>query len=149
MSPTRSRARSASTDDIEVVTPSAPPADAEAALDVAELDIERSGASRFRLPTWLRADSPALTYIGVGVALLGFLLILLAWGQVAGETQVYLQVPYLVSAGFTGVGLVMVGLTVVNVAAKQRDAADRDRQMDQLVSILDELKNALREGGRR
>jgi hypothetical protein len=96
-------------------------------------------------PTWLRAGAPALTYIGIGVAVIGFVLILVAWGQVAGETQVYLQIPYLVSAGLIGVAFVMVGLTIVNVAAKQRDAADRDRQMDQLVSILDELKNALGE----
>ena len=100
---------------------------------------------RVHAPTWLRAGSPALTYIGVAVAVLGFLLILLAWGQVAGETQVYLQIPYLVSAGLTGVGFVMVGLTIINVAAKRRDAADRDRQMDQLVSILGELKSTLGE----
>jgi hypothetical protein len=100
---------------------------------------------RFHAPGWLRAGSPTVTYIGVGVAVLGFVLILIAWGQVAGETQVYLQIPYLVSAGLSGVGLVMVGLTIVNVAAKQRDAADRDRQMDQLVSILDELKTTLGE----
>ena len=104
---------------------------------------------RVRVPVWLRAGSPAVTYIGVAVAILGFVLILVAWGQVAGETQVYLQIPYLVSAGLIGVGLVMVGLTVINVAAKQRDAADRDRQMDQLVSILDELKNTLAEKGPR
>ena len=91
------------------------------------------------LPTWLRGGSPALTFIGVGVAIAGFVLILVAWGQVAGETQVYLQMPYLVSAGLTGLALVMVGLTIVNVAAKQRDAVDRDRQIDQLVSILGEL----------
>jgi hypothetical protein len=96
-----------------------------------------------RLPGWLQPGSPALTYIGVGVAIIGFVLILIAWGQVAGETQVYLQIPYLVSAGLTGVGLVMVGLTIVNVAAKQRDAADRDRQMDQLVSILTELQTTI------
>ena len=100
---------------------------------------------RVQAPAWLRAGSPAVTYIGVAVSLFGFVLILLAWGQVAGETQVYLQIPYLVSAGLTGVGLVMVGLTIVNVAAKQRDAADRDRQMDQLVSILGELQSTLGE----
>lgn len=104
-----------------------------------------------RRPRWLSGGSPVLVYAGVAVAVLGFVLILLAWGEVAGETQVYLQVPYLVSAGLTGLCLVMVGLTVVNVATKQRDAADRDRQMDRLVSILDELKAALGEdkGGRR
>jgi hypothetical protein len=146
MSPARTRAKATSIDDIEVV---APTPDADAALAPAAVDLESPAASRFRVPTWLRGGTPALTYIGVGVAVLGFVLILIAWGQVAGETQVYLQVPYLVSAGLSGLGLVMVGLTIVNVAAKQRDAADRDRQMDQLVSILDELKGALGEEGRR
>jgi hypothetical protein len=106
---------------------------------------EPSSAGRRRLPVWLRGDSPVLIYLGIALAVIGFVLILVAWGQVAGETQVYLQLPYLVSAGFTGVGLIMVGVTVVNVAAKQRDAADRDRQMDQLVSIMDELKSVLSE----
>lgn len=119
------------TDDLDVEAPAA-----------AESNSPRSGR---RLPLWLRPGSPGVTYIGVGVAVLGFLLILLAWGQTAGETQVYLQVPYLVSAGLSGIGLVMVGLTIVNVSAKQRDAADRDRQMDQLVSILDELKAVMGE----
>ena len=132
--------------DIEVI---APDTDVEKALDAATVDLDAPQERRLRPPTWLRAGSPALTYIGIGVAMIGFVLILVAWGQVAGETQVYLQVPYLVSAGLTGVGLVMVGLTIVNVAAKQRDAADRDRQIDQLVSILEELKSALGEDRRR
>jgi hypothetical protein len=146
MSAARTRAKSTATDDIEVIAPSA---DAEAALAAADVDPGVSALSRFKVPTWLRAGAPAQTYNGVGVAVLGFVLILVAWGQVAGETQVYLQVPYLVSAGLTGLGLVMVGLTIVNVAAKQRDAADRDRQMDQLVSILDELRGALEEDGKK
>ena len=132
--------------DIEVI---APEQTVEDALAPATYEPDDDGGRRPRLPSWMRSGSPVLTYIGIGVAVLGFLLILLAWGQVAGETQVYLQVPYVVSAGLGGVGLVMVGLTIVNVAAKQRDEADRDRQIDQLVSILDELKSALGEDGRR
>jgi len=101
-----------------------------------------------RVPAWLKGNSPAPTFIGVAVAIAGFVLIMIAWGQVAGETQVYLQMPYVISAGLTGLALVMVGLTIVNVAAKQRDAVDRDRQMDQLVSILGELKATMEESSR-
>ena len=96
-----------------------------------------------RLPSWLRGSSPVPIYIGVAITIAGFVLLLIAWGQVAGETQVSLQLPYLVSAGLTGLALVMVGLTVVTIASEQRDAAARDRQMDQLVSILDELNATL------
>jgi hypothetical protein len=119
----------------------------EAAVELSEPASRR----RLRVPRWLKGNSPAPTFIGVGVAIVGFVLIMVAWGQVAGETQVYLQMPYLVSAGLTGLALVMVGLTIVNVAAKQRDAVDRDRQIDQLVSILGELKSTMDESakGRR
>lgn len=130
------------------------PVDEDEALAPAELeDGRRSRRPRvsMRLPTWLKGNSPAPTFIGVAVAIAGFVLIMIAWGQVAGETQVYLQMPYVISAGLTGLALVMVGLTIVNVAAKQRDALDRDRQMDQLVSILGELKATMEESskGRR
>jgi hypothetical protein len=126
------------------------PDDADEALTPAA---ELAGPARrrrldLRVPTWLKGTSPAPTFIGVAVAIAGFVLIMIAWGQVAGETQVYLQMPYLVSAGLTGLALVMVGLTIVNVAAKQRDAVDRDRQIDQLVSILGELKATMDEGGK-
>jgi hypothetical protein len=126
------------------------PDDADEALTPAA---ELAGPARrrrldLRVPTWLKGTSPAPTFIGVAVAIAGFVLIMIAWGQVAGETQVYLQMPYLVSAGLTGLALVMVGLTIVNVAAKQRDAVDRDRQIDQLVSILGELKATMDESGK-
>jgi hypothetical protein len=117
--------------------------DLDDALDTSDVVVARR--SRPRLPTWLHGSSPVPTYIGIGIAVLGFVLLLIAWGQVAGETQVSLQLPYLVSAGLTGLALVMVGLTVVTLAAEQRDAKARDRQMDQLVSILDELKSTLGE----
>jgi len=124
------------------------PADPDDALAPAvDLAAPRRGG-RLRVPTWLKGNSPAPTFIGVGLAILGFVLIMIAWGQVAGEINVYLQIPYIVSAGFTGLALVMVGLTVVNVAAKQRDAVDRDRQMDQLVSILEELKATMDGSGK-
>jgi hypothetical protein len=119
------------------------PDELDEALDTS--GVVRARRSGGRLPTWLRSHSPVPTYIGIGIAIAGFVLLLVAWGQVAGETQVSLQLPYLVSAGLTGLALVMVGLTVVTIAAEQRDAVARDRQMDQLVSILDELNTTLSE----
>ena len=104
--------------------------------------------SRPGVPPALRAGAPAWIWIGIAVALSGFVLIAVGWGQVAGETQVYLQLPYVVSAALLGLGLVMVGLTVLNIASRQRDGADRDRQITQLVTIIEELKEALGERDR-
>ena len=90
-----------------------------------------------------------MDWAGIVVAAAGFVLLGIAWGQMAGETQVYLQLPYLVSAGLTGLGLIMVGVTIVNIAAKRRDADDRARQMDQFVAVLEEVKGALGQPARR
>ena len=95
-----------------------------------------------RVPA-LRPLSPVPTYVGIAVAALGFLLIALAWGQVAGETNVALQLPHVVSGGLTGLALVMVGVTVVSVAARRRDAVLREQQTRLLADALRELSAAL------
>lgn len=95
-----------------------------------------------RVPA-LRPLSPVPTYIGIALTVLGFVLVMIAWGQTAGQTNVALQVPYLISAGLSGLGLVLVGLTVVNIAAKRRDALLREQQMQLLSDALRELSAAL------
>lgn len=127
--------------------PAEDPAPAEFSLEG-----ERSPASaepRFRrtLPPALQAGAPTWIWVGVGVAILGFILIVVGWGQVAAETQVYLQLPYVVSAALIGLGMVLVGLTVLNIATRQRDAVDRDRQIARLVATLEELRESLAERG--
>lgn len=97
-----------------------------------------------RVPA-LRPLSPVPTYVGIAVTAIGFVLIAIAWGTVAGETNVALQMPYLVSGGITGLALVMVGLTVVSVAARRRDAVLREQQTQLLADALRELGAALDE----
>lgn len=104
----------------------------------------RSGLGS-RIPA-LRPLSPVPTYLGIAVAALGFVLIAVAWGAVAGQTNVALQMPYLVSGGITGLALVMVGLTVVSVAARRRDALLREQQTALLADALRELGAALDAG---
>ena len=115
---------------------------------VSEPDIElstpqagRPGAmSRFASSAALRPQSATPTGIGIGVAIIGFILLAVAWGGVAGEDDVAMQVPYLISGGAVGLGLIMVGLTVVNLAAKRRDAAMRGQQIELLAAALQELR---------
>jgi len=83
--------------------------------------------------------SPTFTYLGVGVGLAGFLLILWAWGMVSGAEDVDDQLAPLVGAGFTGVCAVMVGVALVNIAAKQADQRVRARQLDRLAALVEEL----------
>ena len=98
------------------------------------------GGGASRVGTLLRPGSPLPVYIGVALCVAGFAMLAYTWGRVADEVQVYRQIPYLVSGGFTGLALVLVGVTVVNVAAKRADAADRQRQHDQLTGALRDLR---------
>ena len=109
---------------------------------------ERDVVSSSRVPA-LRPLSPVPTYIGIAVAAIGFVLILFAWGQVAGEVNVALQMPYLISGGLTGLSLVMVGVTIVSVAARRRDAVLREQQTALLADALRELSAALDPDERR
>jgi hypothetical protein len=97
----------------------------------------------------LRPLSPAPTVLALGVIAVGFILIGIAWRQVAVETQVALQLPYLISGGLFGLALVIVGATGVVVAAKRRDAAMREQQTMLLADALNELRTVVERGGSR
>ncbi|HET6793493.1 MAG TPA: hypothetical protein VFH45_03570, partial [Acidimicrobiales bacterium] len=60
-----------------------------------------------------------------------------------GQADVFLQMPYLLSAGLPGLGLVMVGLVVINVSARRQDGARRARQMAALGEVLADLRRTL------
>lgn len=92
---------------------------------------------------WLEPASLVPTYVGIVVIAVGFALIGVAWAEIAALTDVALQMPYLVSAGFTGLGLVMLGLIMVNVAAKRQDAAERSRQMQTLTETFQALQQEI------
>lgn len=85
--------------------------------------------------------SPTLTYAGIAAMAVGFLLIAIGWADVAGQKTVAGQLPYLVSAGFTGLGLIIAGALTANVAAKRQDAAARDLQLASLVDAVRELRD--------
>ena len=73
------------------------------------------------------------------------MLIAVAWGQIAATLNVGLQMPWLVSAGFTGLAVILIGLTIINAAVRQHDAADRRRQLEAVQQALAEVLLVLRE----
>ena len=90
---------------------------------------------------FLRSTSPFWIYAGLVLIGAGFVAIGITWGKVAAELQVALQLPYLASGGLTGLGLIITGATMLNIAVKRRDAARRTRQLEQLAEILRGLRN--------
>jgi hypothetical protein len=85
---------------------------------------------------WFRPDSAVPVVLGVLLALAGLGLIALGWAKVAGLADVSEQMPYVISAGLTGLSLVMGGLLLVNISTRRQDAAERARQMEQLREVL-------------
>ena len=109
---------------------------AETPVSVHTPDAARTGTSSLRA---LNPLSPAPTYIGIVLVAVGFVLLAITWGQVAAQTNVAAQLPYFVSGGMVGLGLIMTGLTTVSVASKRRDAQMRAQQVELLAAALDEL----------
>lgn len=91
----------------------------------------------------MKVRARALIYAGVVTIILGFAVIAFAWARVAALTAVPLQLPYLVSGGLTGLGLVIVGVLLVNIQTKLADAARRDRQLQQLGEVLEQIRALL------
>jgi hypothetical protein len=55
---------------------------------------------------------------------------------VSGTTNVALQMPYLVSAALTGLGLVVVGVAMIAIGVKRHDSDQRIRKLEQLAAML-------------
>ena len=139
---TTSRARGAAAasavpdEELAAITPLAP-----VTAELAD-DTEEPGKRRVNL-AFLAPSSPVPVITGILVVAIGFVLIAIAWSRVAAQLNVALQMPYLVSAGITGLSLVMVGLLVINLSVKRQEAAERRQQMEQLAEILEDLKRQL------
>jgi hypothetical protein len=82
-------------------------------------------------------------WVGLAITALGFGLLAFTWGKVAALIDVDQQIPYLVSGGMVGLGLILVGLLVINLSVKRREALDRQRQLEELREALVGLRASI------
>ena len=73
---------------------------------------------------------------GLLLVVAGFIALFLAWNGASGIDYVEGQLPYLISGGLVGVGLIGAGLTVVNVQARRADHAELINKLDELIEAL-------------
>ena len=78
--------------------------------------------------------------VGVVLAVLGFVAIFLGWNGAADRDYVTGQIPYLISGGLLGLGLIGVGLCVIIVQSLRRETSE-------LAARLDQLAEAVRDAG--
>jgi hypothetical protein len=74
--------------------------------------------------------------LAVGLAAIGFLLIVLAWNGAAELDFVQGQIPFLISGGLAGLGLIGVGLTLALVMELRRSNAQVVAKLDQVSELL-------------
>jgi hypothetical protein len=91
-------------------------------------------------------DPRILTVLGIVLIAGGCVLLGVGWGLAAGQVLVSEQIPYLLSAALPGVGLVIVGVGLVVVGARESDARARQRQSDELLTLLGLLRDEIAAG---
>lgn len=92
-------------------------------------------------------DSPWLVYLGIFVMVAGFSIVTYTWGKVAGLLAVPLQLPYIISGGLVGLGLVMLGVGITNIAVKRRNAFARERKLQKLTATMESILKIVEERG--
>lgn len=97
-------------------------------------------------PRWVSLLLTPTNGVWAGLVLVaaGISLIFYTWGRVAGLLNVAFQTPYLVSAGITGLALVVAGLAAVDMAVLLQDRPERRQQVAQIERALDELHSRTR-----
>jgi len=75
--------------------------------------------------------------LGLGFSALGFIVILKAWDGAAGLDYSQGQLPYLLSGGGVGVGLIIVGAAVLVSDSHRRDRVALEAKLDELLIALD------------
>lgn len=81
------------------------------------------------------SNSPVMA--GLALVVAGFVALFLAWNGAAGLDHVEGQLPYLISGGLVGVGLIGAGLTVVNVQTRRADQAELLHRLEALLEARD------------
>ncbi|HEX4977748.1 MAG TPA: hypothetical protein VFV40_07770 [Nocardioides sp.] len=72
--------------------------------------------------------------LGIGLCLLGFLVLFFGWNGAASQDYLPAQIPYLISGGAAGLGIVVVGAALVVVQNHRLDRARLEAVLERLAA---------------
>ena len=78
--------------------------------------------------------------MGLGLSLLGFFVIAIAWSGAAGLDYAQGQLPYLLSGGFGGLGLIVTGAAMTVAESNRRDRVMLEQQLTNLSAAISKLQ---------
>jgi energy-converting hydrogenase Eha subunit E len=87
--------------------------------------------------------NPIATYVGIALCVIGFALIAIAWNGAAELDFIQGQFPFFISGGLTGIGLIVVGATIMVIETMRRDAEIRAIEIGRLAATLAALNAEL------
>jgi hypothetical protein len=85
--------------------------------------------------------------LGVALAVLGFIVIGLGWNGAAERITLVQQLPYLLSGGFFGLGLVVLGAAVLVADSHRRDRAELAVRLEALIDATAKAATVVVEAG--
>jgi hypothetical protein len=85
----------------------------------------------------------ATTYMGLGMIGVGFLFIFLAWNGAAEVDTPQQQIPYVISGGLTGLGLIVLGAAVLLLQDARKAWATQQERLEELRHTLERLVGGL------
>ena len=83
---------------------------------------------RFRLDT-------IAARLGLGVTLVGFVVMFIGWNGAASTNSVAGQIPYLISGGLVGLGLVIVGAALIIVETSRDDREELRKAIREMTAV--------------
>ena len=81
-------------------------------------------------------------WAGLVLAVVGFGVIFYSWVKVAATLDVGRQMPYVVSGAISGLGLIVVGMAIVDMAVRRQDRVERREQLALMRTVLEEIRAA-------
>ena len=94
-------------------------------------------------PEPLRRVDQVMEIVGIALLPVGLTALLIGWLGVASNGYVFLQLPYVVSGGMVGLGLLVASGTIYLASWISRSAAVQRRQNDELLRAVAQLHQAL------
>lgn len=94
-------------------------------------------------PDRLRRIDQVMEIVSIAMFPLGLTALLLGWFGVASNGHVFLQLPYLISGGLLGVGLLVVGGLLYLASWVSRTSAAQRQQNDELLRAVTNLQRTM------
>lgn len=93
----------------------------------------------------MRDPARRASWIGLALVVGGFVLLGVAWSDVAPLLEVYLQVPYAVSGAVGGLALLGTGLALLTAQVSRVLGAMEHQENDEALEAVRDLLGALRD----